>query len=109
MEVSVSKKVCDSCSVSLIKRRLYLNNGSYQSDYFTFGEIELCFSCAGKILDREISNILSGNSIEEKSDNLKIYIKQLKKSESSNPIGPDIEPILANVLFGNKENKNIKN
>ena len=92
IDVTVKKVICDSCGVKLIKRDVYTNNGAYQADYFTFGEVETCFTCAGKILDRELKNIMKDKSDLEITDELKVFINKLVKSQSRNPLGPDFEP-----------------
>ena len=77
---------CDSCEKVLIKRKVYKNDGSYQNDYVTTGKIDLCFSCAGKIFDREFRRDI-------KEEDLKDMVFSLKKSESSNPLGPDLSDV----------------
>ena len=82
----ITKTYCDSCDKVLIRRKVYTNNGAYQNDYVTVGKIDLCFTCAGKIFDREFKRDI-------KEEDLKDMVLSLKKSESSNPLGPDLSGV----------------
>ena len=42
---------CDCCSTRLTKRTSYINDSSYQADYLTLGDIDLCHYCAAVIFD----------------------------------------------------------
>ena len=46
----VTSVVCDICHTTIVKRNVFLNDGSFQEDSFKQGEVDLCFSCAGKVL-----------------------------------------------------------
>jgi len=84
MKKEIIKTVCDCCDSVLTKRTAYLNDGSYQQDYVSFKDIDLCFQCAGMIFERDIVKSL-------KEESLKDSIFRLKKATSPNPIGPDID------------------
>ncbi len=52
MKTTIKKEIvkCDICEDVLTKRSCVLNDRSYQEDYLTCGDIDLCFKCAGKIV-----------------------------------------------------------
>ena len=42
---------CDCCYKEISKREIFKNDGSYQKDYLKVDNKDVCFTCAGKILD----------------------------------------------------------
>lgn len=42
---------CDCCHKEINKREIFKNDGSYQKDYLKVDNKDVCFTCAGKILD----------------------------------------------------------
>ncbi len=56
---------CDCCETKLIKRSVFLNDGSYQGDYVTKGDIDLCYLCAGILLDINIIDTIDDVKLKE--------------------------------------------
>ena len=83
-EIKTYETVCDSCSSVLYDSGIRTNGGKFEEPYLKLGEIDLCYSCAGKIFYREVSRKVP----EEK---LMTWVKSLKKAVGPNPLGPDLE------------------
>ncbi len=47
-----TKTTCDCCRRYTPPRIMYRNDGSFQSDYISIGEIDLCIQCAARVLSR---------------------------------------------------------
>jgi hypothetical protein len=50
-EIKTVSVVCDCCESTLVEKSTFLNDGSYQQSYVKYGDIDLCFTCTGKIFD----------------------------------------------------------
>ncbi len=75
---------CDICERELNKRTIFRNDGSYQTDYITKGGVDICFICAGKVLD-----IVSNTVTDE---NFKKMVEQTKKRVGSNHLTTLVVP-----------------
>jgi hypothetical protein len=83
-EVKKYTTVCDSCETELYDSGVRSNGGRFEEPYLKHGEIDLCYTCAGKIFYRDIIKKIPEDKLQE-------FINSLKKAESSNPLGPDLE------------------
>lgn len=65
-EVKTYETQCDCCRNPLpTPRTAFLNDGSYQTDYVTIGSLDLCFICAGKIFDINLSSKIPEEKMTE--------------------------------------------
>jgi len=70
-EIKILTTVCDCCEKEL--KNSGIENGRYTEElYLKHGDIDLCYSCAGKIFSKEIVTKLS-------TEKLKGFIKNLKE------------------------------
>ncbi len=55
-EINLSKIFCDCCGKELQRPEYYVNDGSFQENFLTFGfgeeEIDLCFTCSVQVLQK---------------------------------------------------------
>jgi hypothetical protein len=81
-EVSV---FCDCCSRELKDLGIRTNCGRFQEPYLkrTQDDIDLCYTCAGKIFYREVEKKVNTEKMQE-------WIRSLRKAESQNPLGEDL-------------------
>lgn len=59
---------CDVCQTKLYRREVYRNDGSYQNDYISVGNIDLCFNCAGKVFDIVFVRNINETELKEAVD-----------------------------------------
>jgi len=97
-EIKSYETVCDSCSTVLTDDGTRSNCGSFQEPYLKLGAIDLCYSCAGKILYRDVIKKVPEEKLAE-------WVKSLKKAEGPNPLGPDLEPISLDLARLDEQNK----
>jgi len=88
------KTVCDCCLKELTDIDIWANNESFRELYLkrTQDNIDLCYTCAGKIFYREVQQKVPTEKMRE-------WIKSLRKVEGSNLVESAGET-------GNRENDN---
>lgn len=57
--------VCDCCETPLHRRDAFLNDGSYQGDYVDYGDVQICFSCMGKLFDINVKTKVPEDKVKE--------------------------------------------
>jgi len=64
-EIKKYTTVCDICEQELFDSGVRSNNGSFEEPYFNRFDIDLCYTCAGKLFATQIGNKLSGEKLQE--------------------------------------------
>jgi len=82
--------VCDCCETPLFDNGVRTNSGKFEEPFLRKDDVDLCYICAGKIFYREVVRKVP-------TDTLKEWITSLRKSESSNPLGSDLELVLPEI------------
>lgn len=56
--------ICDKCKIQVLERFVFRNDGSYQEDYITIHEKDICNKCSLEVLDK-LSKHITKDMIEE--------------------------------------------
>ena len=46
--------ICDKCKIQVLERFVFRNDGSYQEDYITIHEKDICNKCIKESIDYEL-------------------------------------------------------
>lgn len=83
-EIKTYEIQCDCCETTLDKKGAYSNNSLNQSNFVSIGKIDLCFICAGKIFDMNLTEKISEETLKE-------WVYSARKKLSLEPLVDDIE------------------
>ena len=77
MKTKIDITKCDCCGEVLRKRNAFYNDGSYQNDYLEKEDLDICFSCVGKIFDKYLKQDYTADVIREHVEKFKSSSKGL--------------------------------
>lgn len=73
MKVTTTNILCDVCRTKLREPHAFTNCGKYQQTYVSFGETDMCFTCAGKMYDLQTKSIEGNENLIAKLKDLLGY------------------------------------
>jgi len=89
-EIKILTTVCDCCETEL--KSSGIENGRYTEElYLKYEDIDLCYSCAGKIFSKEIVPKLS-------TEKLKEFVRNLKKVNTNSYASSDNITLCTNKM-----------